>query len=79
MSIVKNFYPCTKDDKCALLLLDLLRDGSIYGVHWVEAMTETHVAFGKEIFKAWKILQGSDMDDHDNNFGTVEILRKVEG
>ena len=41
-------------------------------------MKETNVAFGKETFKAWKILKGLDRDDHAGNFGTVEILRKVE-
>ena len=79
MIIVKNFYPHMKDDKRAFLLLDLLRNGSIYEVHGVTAMTETHVAFEKERFKAWKILHGLNMDDHDGNFETVEILRKVEG
>ena len=71
MSIVKKFYPCTKDNKRALLLLDLLCDSSIYGAHRVAAMPEKHFAFRKERFKVWKILQGLDMDGHAGNFETV--------
>ena len=79
MGIIKNFYPCKKGNNCALLLLDLLRDGSIYGEHGVAAMIENRVAFGKDRLKAWSILQGLYMDDYDGSFGIVEILRKVEG
>ena len=35
--------------------------------------------FGSQKFIAWKILKGLDLDDHAGNFGTVEILRGVEG
>ena len=78
ISSVKKYYPRTGDDNRALVLLDMLRDGTIYGIDGAAAMKETHVAFGKDTFKAWKILKGLDRDDHAGNFGTVEILRKVE-
>ena len=79
MGSVKKFYPRTYDCNRADLVLDILRDGTIYGADGIAAMRETHVSFGKERFKAWKILKGLDKDDHAGNFGTVEILRKVEG
>ena len=42
-------------------------------------MIETHVVFRKDRFKALTILQGLDRDDHAGNFGTVDILRHMEG
>ena len=52
MDIVKKFYPCTKDNNHAALLLDFLRDGSIYGEDGVAAMKEIHFSVGKEMFLA---------------------------
>ena len=68
MIIVEKIYPRTKDNNRALLLLDLLRDGSIYGTHGVAAMAEINFAFGKDRFKAWIFIQKLDMDDHASKF-----------
>ena len=64
ISFVKKYYPHKGDDNRALLLLYMLRDGTVYGADGADAMKETHVAFVKETFKVWKILEGLDMDDH---------------
>ena len=47
-------------------------------MYGVAAMIITHLAFGKERFKAWKLLQGLVMDNYYGNFKTVNILRKLE-
>jgi hypothetical protein len=52
MGSVKKFYPRTYDCNRADLVLDILRDGTIYGADGIAAMRDTHVSFGKERFKA---------------------------
>ena len=58
---MKKYYPCTGTDKRAILLLDFLQDGTVYGtcILYLEK---------RRFYK----------DDHAGNFGTIEILRKVE-
>ena len=49
---VKIFYPRTSDENRAVLLLDMVKAGTIYDVHRVTAAKQTHVAFGQNRFKA---------------------------
>ena len=51
----------------------------VFGCSESDVFKEELFRFDQEIFPAWKILRGLDIDDHTGNFGTVEVLRGVQG
>ena len=61
------------------MVVDWLKSWGLFGADGKTVLNGSFVQFGSKRFKAWEILKGLDIDDHMGNFGTVEILRGVEG
>ena len=75
----KTYFPRTTEENKAKILVQMVKDGDVFGVGGGKALEDEFVRVGSKKFTAWKILRGLDLDDHSGNYGTVEILREVEG